>query len=49
MQPKMAKMAENGKNLDFGPNLGALLAVRQCFKLLSSAIFRKTNKPKFKN
>ena len=49
MQPKMAKMAENGKNLNFGPNLGSLTAIRRSSKLLTCAIFRKAKKPKFKN
>ena len=48
---------ENGKNPNFGPNLGSpkffswvlpLLVVRQCPKLSSHAICRKTNEPNLK-
>ena len=48
---------ENGKNPNFGPNLGTakffswvspLLVVRQCSKLSCYAISRKTNEPNFR-
>ena len=50
----MMQPGENGKNSNFGPNLAPpkffswilpLLVVRQCSKLSSYAISRKTNEP----
>ena len=54
----MIQPGENGKNPNFGPNLGSLkfsscvlslLLARKCSKLPSYAIYWKTNKTTWKN